>query len=79
MHKTKVSRAVQALENKRYLQRRELPDDRRHEVLSLTRSGVRVYGDLQTQARAFDAQMMANFSAAERDQMRQFLIRIAGL
>jgi DNA-binding MarR family transcriptional regulator len=79
IHKTKVSRAVQALETKRYLLRKPSEDDRRHENLSLTKSGTRVFDDLQTIARQFDADMMASFSAAERAQMRQFLIKIAQL
>jgi DNA-binding MarR family transcriptional regulator len=39
MHKTKVSRAVRALEGRRWLKRREVPQDRREELLSLTRLG----------------------------------------
>ena len=35
MHKTKVSRAVRALEERRWLTRRESPDDRREEILRL--------------------------------------------
>ncbi len=77
IHKTKVSRAVHALEEKRYLARKPLPDDRRHEVLSLTKAGVIVFEDLYQEAQRFDADLMSVFSAAEREQMRNFLIKIA--
>lgn len=79
IHKTKVSRAVQALEAKRYLKRKELPDDRRHELLVLTGAGHAVFEDLLGEAQRYDADMMAGFSDAERHQMRQFLMRIAKL
>lgn len=79
IHKTKVSRAVRALEQKRYLTRSPLPDDRRHEMLALTKPGGRVFDDLLQEARAFDAAMLSGFSDAEKLQMRQFLIKIAKL
>jgi DNA-binding MarR family transcriptional regulator len=41
MHKTKVSRAVRALKGRRSLQRREVPQDRREELLTVTPSGRR--------------------------------------
>jgi len=79
LHKTKVSRAVHALHAKKYLKRTPLADDRRHEILTLTKEGERVFADLLEEARRFDADMLAAFSPAERDQMRQFLIKIAEL
>ncbi|MEL6677424.1 MAG: MarR family winged helix-turn-helix transcriptional regulator [Pseudomonadota bacterium] len=79
IHKTKVSRAVHALETKRYLERRERPDDRRHETLSLTPAGTRVFNDLVREARRFDAGLLADFSASERAQMRQVLRKLAQL
>ncbi len=79
IHKTKVSRAVHALEAKRYLTRAQMKDDRRQELLSLTRPGRAVFDDLVEEARAFDAQLLAAFSEAERVKMRQFLIKVAGL
>lgn len=38
-HKTKVSRAVHALEQRRWLRREITPNDRRSEILSLTEAG----------------------------------------
>lgn len=79
VHKTKVSRAVHALEDKRYLSRETSSDDRRHEVLSLTRNGRRVFDDLYQRAQEFDTNLMANFDDAEKAQIRRMLIKIAKL
>ncbi len=78
IHKTKVSRAVQALEDKKHLKRTQSPVDRRHEHLGLTASGKRVFEDLYQEAARFDAAMMAEFTPAEQAQLRSFLSRIAG-
>ncbi|MEO0751795.1 MAG: MarR family transcriptional regulator [Pseudomonadota bacterium] len=79
LHKTKVSRAVTALEAKRFVRREELEQDRRHTMLHLTPHGARVFGDLTQEAQRFDAAMLAEFTPAEIKQMRAFLSRIAGL
>lgn len=55
MHKTKVSRAVQSLEERKWLKRRTDEDDRRIEHLELTREGERNYRKLAELARAFEA------------------------
>lgn len=54
MHKTKVSRAVRALEQRRWLKRRTDENDRRIEHLELTAAGHRAYGELVTIARDFE-------------------------
>jgi DNA-binding MarR family transcriptional regulator len=64
MHKTKVSRAVRALEERRWLRRRESIDDRRKELLSLTRSGRNAYSQIVPRAHAFEAQLI------ERSEVR---------
>jgi DNA-binding MarR family transcriptional regulator len=46
MHKTKVSRAVSALERRKLIVRRENRDDRREALLSLTPAGRAIYHDL---------------------------------
>ena len=43
MHKTKVSRACKALEDRRWITRVPSAVDRRQEVLNLTRTGLRAY------------------------------------
>lgn len=57
MHKTKVSRAVRALEEKRWLKRSENAGDRRIEHLELTPAGKRIYGEMIALARAYEAEM----------------------
>ena len=79
VHKTKVSRAVRALECKRYLCRKEKLDDRRHETLALTAMGQKVFADLYQEAQRHEDAMMTGFTPAERDQLRQFLIKLAEL
>lgn len=58
MHKTKVSRAVRALEERRWLTRRENEADRREESLALTAAGLRVYGEIVPRALAFEADIL---------------------
>jgi DNA-binding MarR family transcriptional regulator len=59
MHKTKVSRAVRALEKRRWLKRREVPQDRREEILSLTRLGQDAYTEIIPRALAFEQSLLA--------------------
>jgi DNA-binding MarR family transcriptional regulator len=59
MHKTKVSRAVRALELRRWLARSQKPADRREEDLSLTAAGRAAYAAIVPQALAFEAQLLA--------------------
>lgn len=79
LHKTKVSRAVAALEKKRYLEREEIADDRRHSVLRLTKSGQSVFEDLERKARAFDDQIRQNMSDEEAIIFQRVVMRISGL
>lgn len=58
MHKTKVSRAVRALEEKRWLKRSEHAEDRRVEHLELTHAGKRIYGEMIELARAYEQQLV---------------------
>jgi DNA-binding MarR family transcriptional regulator len=57
MHKTKVSRAVQALQDRGWLKRETDPDDRRVEHLFLTRQGEYQYRALARLAFDFEAQL----------------------
>jgi DNA-binding MarR family transcriptional regulator len=58
MHKTKVSRAVRALEERRWLKRRESEEDRREEILTLTALGEKVYRDIVPKAIAFERRIL---------------------
>jgi DNA-binding MarR family transcriptional regulator len=57
IEKTKVSRAVSALEADGLLSRTPSAQDRRAEILSLTETGRRVFGDLGQRALAYDADL----------------------
>ncbi|EKE43056.1 transcriptional regulator, MarR family [Oceaniovalibus guishaninsula JLT2003] len=79
IHKTKISRAVAALEQRRFLRRLNVEDDRRRAMLSLTPAGRDAHDDLTRAAAAHDAAMTEGFTAAELDTLRDCLRRIAGL
>jgi len=55
MHKTKVSRAVAALEERRWLRRRENEADRRVEHLELTAAGQKAYREIADLAHTYQA------------------------
>jgi DNA-binding MarR family transcriptional regulator len=63
MHKTKVSRAVYALETRRWLRRRESAEDRREELLSLTTAGRAAYEEIVPRALAFEASLSERLGA----------------
>ncbi|RST88198.1 MarR family transcriptional regulator [Aquibium carbonis] len=66
MHKTKVSRAVSALEERRWLKRETDPEDRRVERLALTPVGAKAYAELVPLARRFEADLLRTLAPAER-------------
>ncbi|UWQ95449.1 MarR family winged helix-turn-helix transcriptional regulator [Rhodobacteraceae bacterium M385] len=74
IHKTKVSRAVAALTEKRFLTRRPSDADRRIEVLSLTPAGNTAFEDLCRAAEGFDAKLVARLDPAEMDALRRALL-----
>jgi len=59
MHKTKVSRAVRALEERRWLRRRPSEEDRREEILTLTVLGQKTYRDIVPKALAFERHILS--------------------
>ena len=76
MHKTKVSRAVAALEARKWLQRMPDKSDRRIEHLQLTKEGRRVYRDLVPAARAFESKVLSGMDAAGRAAFLKGLRRL---
>ncbi|MBP2237484.1 DNA-binding MarR family transcriptional regulator [Sinorhizobium kostiense] len=63
MHKTKVSRAVFSLEQRRWLQRREDGRDRRFEHLALTAQGQQAYSELTELASGYQAELCSMIGA----------------
>ena len=76
MHKTKVSRAVSALEKRRWLTRAADEADRRVEILTLTKAGIAAYRDLVPLAKAYEATVLARLAAPEREALRALLRRL---
>jgi DNA-binding MarR family transcriptional regulator len=66
MHKTKVSRAVAALEKRRWLARSPDTGDRRVEHLALTKAGETVYREMAPLAKEFEAAMLTRMSEVQR-------------
>lgn len=66
MHKTKVSRAVAALERRRWLVRTPDGKDRRVEHLALTKAGLAAYREMVPLAKAFESELLARLSVEER-------------
>jgi len=77
LHKTKVSRAVAALQEKRFLVRKEVPTDRRNEILSLTKQGRSAFDHLQDEATRYHETLMASFTADEKAILQKCLKQIA--
>jgi glutathione S-transferase len=66
MHKTKVSRAVAQLEQRKLLTRRANRDDLREAFLSLSPAGRTVYEEWAPRARAFTDRLAEAVAAADR-------------
>lgn len=77
IHKTKISRAVQRLEDRRFLTRARDDDDRRQEHLQLTPAGQSVYRELKAIAAEYDARLTQDFSDAEITALRSALQKLA--
>lgn len=79
LHKTKISRAVAALEKRRFLSRQEIETDRRQEQLSLTKSGLKVYLNLSEMAKTYNASIIEQFSPKEREIVFRLLRKLSKL
>jgi DNA-binding MarR family transcriptional regulator len=73
MHKTKVSRAVSALEKRRWITRAADEADRRVEHLKLTKTGEEAYRALVPIARSFEARLLERASAPDREAVAKAL------
>jgi DNA-binding MarR family transcriptional regulator len=76
MHKTKVSRAVAALEEKGLSSREPNENDMREAFLTLTGRGRRVYQDLAPRALAFERALDAALGAREREHLDGLLRKL---
>ena len=78
IHKTKVSRAVQKLADRRFLTRQKAENDRRFEYLELTTAGEVAYRDLHEVACQYDARLTGRFTDQETALLRDMLKRLSG-
>jgi DNA-binding MarR family transcriptional regulator len=76
MHKTKVSRAVAALETKGLIEREANAEDMREAFLALTGRGLRVYQDLAPRALAFERALDKTLGSGERAHLDAVLRRL---
>jgi len=78
MHKTKISRAVSALEKKRFLKRDIKPEDRRQETLKLTGTGSKAYEQLARSASDYEQTLTQALSASDIKTLKRVLNVLAG-
>lgn len=77
VHKTKISRAVQHLQDLRLLDRTRDTTDRRVEHLYLTAKGQAAYHDLSAVAARYDAALTKDLSETEVALLRSILRKLA--
>ena len=78
MHKSTVSRAVSALEQRGLIVRRANQDDRREELLALTAEGRDIYEALAPQALAFEERFVSVLTAEEQHMLVSLIDRLSG-
>lgn len=77
VHKTKISRAVRDLEDKRFLTRSEHDLDRRSEILSLLKAGETAYGFLVERASTYQADLQSKLTKREAEALKSALRKLA--
>jgi DNA-binding MarR family transcriptional regulator len=73
IEKTKVSRAVHALEVSGFLKRTTSPNDRRTEQLTLSPAGRKAFSDIGTKATAFDQTLRKNIGETKARNLQTVL------
>ncbi|MBE1292348.1 MAG: MarR family transcriptional regulator [Rhodobacteraceae bacterium] len=77
VHKTKISRAVQRLADRRLVKRARSEEDRRVEWLELTPAGDKVYRDLRDVAQDYEVGLAAQLDDAEVQALKAMLRKLA--
>ncbi|MGO4389294.1 MarR family winged helix-turn-helix transcriptional regulator [Microvirga sp. 2YAF29] len=78
MHKSTVSRAVSALEQRGLIVRKPNLDDRREEWLELTEEGREIYVELAPEALAFEERFISVLTAEEQKILVALIERLSG-
>lgn len=76
IHKTKVSRAVQKLAERRFLSRERDENDRRVERLELTKLGKSAFKDLYQVAQDYDENFTRDLNSDEVSMLKQILRKL---
>ena len=76
MDKLVVSRAAIALAQRRLVRRAANPDDQRSHLLVLAKNGRALYARVAPKAIELEAQLLAGLSRAEREHLRELLLRL---
>jgi DNA-binding MarR family transcriptional regulator len=71
-----VSKVLDKLEGKKWIRRRTMPDDKRVQLLSLTRQGQRVLPQLAEIADRNDRRFFECLDSKEQDTLRQLLRKL---
>lgn len=79
IEKTKVSRAVAALERDGMLTRNASQEDRRIEILSLTDNGLAAFAELGQLALAYDSSLRDSLGAADATLLATLLRRLIAM
>ena len=79
IEKTKVSRAISALEQIGHLRRCASTEDRRAEILSLTDEGRHIFAALGRRAQDFDLRLRAELGSATAAELEDLLKRLVRL
>ena len=77
MHKTKISRAVQRLSERRFVERSRDANDRRVEHLTLTSQGRAAYQDLRAVAERYELALLHDLNDTEIAALRRALGKLA--
>jgi DNA-binding MarR family transcriptional regulator len=76
MDKVTVSRATADLSARALIMRTSHPDDKRSQLLSLTKTGRTLYADIAPKAREMEAAIFASLTQGEQDQLKHLLRKI---
>jgi DNA-binding MarR family transcriptional regulator len=77
MHKSTISRAVSALEERGLILRRPNQDDRREELLALTPEGREIYDALAPQALAFEDRLVSVLTHEEQETLAALVDKLS--
>lgn len=76
MHKTKVSRAVAALESRDFVMRVKNPEDMREQTLRLTSNGTAVYEDIIPKALAYSDELQSALTSEQKHLLNDVFNRL---